>query len=205
MGRLGWRSLVAIGAVAVAAGALLAILTDSADDGTQEGADLSVPVEQAPSPRTTSDAPKLPAGTITATSAGGVEVGMSRAEVLERFSAPDERSEVNLGGGAVAPQEDWIWHLPGGEFIVYFDNVSGRVVGFICSTPAFVSDAGAAVGDPFAPIQEAFSARLRLSPIGESSYIFSPREPGSFPALVFNVQEGTIAQIGAGNPPPAGE
>lgn len=215
MGRLGWRALVAAGIAAVAVGALAALVAGADQpsdpalvvgelerDGGSAGAahalgglepeGVEVEVRQ------------VPGGILTATSAGPVELRMTRAEVRERLTAPAETFDVSLSGGP-APQENWTWHLPDGDFTVYFDTARGTVAGFIVSTPAFGTVTGARVGEPFAPIQEAFGKRLRLSPIGSDGYILSPGEPGSYPALTFWVPEATIEQIQAGNPGPAGE
>jgi hypothetical protein len=212
MGRLDWRAIVAIGVAALAIGVLAAVLRSPGDDDrpvseAEVAAALRAGAGDSASTVTevATSVPRRPAGTITATSAGPVAIGATRAAVLEQFSPPDERVAVNLGAGGPAPQENWTWHLAGGDFTVYFDNVRGRVAGFIAATPAFETPTGATVGSSFGPIQEAFSKQLRLSPIGEGNYILSPSSPGTFPALVFSVSEGTIAQILAGNPAPAGE
>jgi len=204
MGRLDWRWLVVIGAFAVAAGALLALLTGAGGDELGEGTAPEQTARGTGAAAATSR-PSSPAGTITATAAAEVTVGMTGAEVLERFTPPDERAGVNLGAGGAAPQENWTWHLAGGDFTVYFDTATGEVAGFIASTPVLETPTGARVGEPFGPIQEEFSAELRLSPIGDGNYVLSAGTPGSYPALTFGVQEGTVLQLIGGYPGPAGE
>ena len=149
--------------------------------------------------------PTQPAGTITATTAGAVSVGMTEDDVRARFLPPSRAQDVNLGSSGPAPEVEWIWDLADGQFTVYFDNTTGKVAGFISTSPAFSTTSGVTVGSSFGPIEERYGNQIRLSPIGEGNYVLSEAKPGSYPALTFTVEKGQIAIISAGFPPPAGE
>jgi hypothetical protein len=201
------RVAVATVSVALIAGGGAALLAGGDDDspGPEQTSTNTSPTTATTTAAEAPSTPRQPAGTLTATSAGPVTVGMSPAQVRRHFTAPDERIDVNLGAGGPAPQENWTWHLPDGDFTVYFDTAADGVAGFFSTTRSFDTATGATVGSAFGPIQEANSKRLRLSPIGDNGYILSVGRPGSFPALVFGAVDGRIIQIAAGNPPPAGE
>jgi hypothetical protein len=195
--------VAAILLVAVVAGGGAAMLLD--EEGNSSPGAARNAVGEARQERTPAGRPRAPGGTITAAAAGPVRVGMTEAEVRTRLSAPDRKVAVNFGGGPEPPQRNWIWDLPDGEFVVYFDTAKERVAGFNSTSSLLRTPSGATVGSLFGPVQEASGDRLRLSPIGDGIYILSAGRPGSFPALFYFVLDGEIVQLGAGHSPPAGD
>jgi hypothetical protein len=148
--------------------------------------------------------PQAPSGTVTATSVGAVQVGMSTAEVGRHFTPPDSRQIVNFGSGP-APEVDWIWLLPGGELTLQFDRRRDELASYETSSSAFATTSGIGVGDSFIPIQRKYGSQLRISPVGEHTVILSEGRPGTYPALTFHVYDQVVEGIGGGIGRPAGE
>ena len=61
------------------------------------------------------------------------------------------------------------------------------------------------VGESFDPIAERYGDQLEEAPIGEGLYLLSEDQPGSYPALTFEVADGIVRSISGGVPQAAGE
>ncbi len=148
--------------------------------------------------------PTGPSGVLGTEGVGPVTVGMTQDEVEELFGPSDRTETVNFGAGAT-PQIDWIWSFGDGDLRLQFETDGDTLTGYRCDTAQLATSSGLSVGDSFDPIEERYGDQLEGAPIGEGLYLLSENEPGTYPALTFEVGDGVIRSISGGVPQAAGE
>lgn len=149
--------------------------------------------------------PTGPTGVLGTEGVGEATVGMTQADVEDQFGTPDRTETVNFGAGA-APQIDWVWTFDDGDLRLQFETEGDTLTGYRCETAQLATSSGLTVGDSFDPIAERYGDQLEEAPIGEGLYLLSEGEPGTYPALTFEVTNaGVVRSIGGGVPQAAGE
>jgi hypothetical protein len=148
--------------------------------------------------------PTGPYGVLGTEGVGPVTVGMAQEEVEELFGAAGRTETVNFGSGA-APQIDWIWSFDDGDLRLQFETDGDTLTGYRCDTAQLATSSGLSVGESFDPIAERYGDQLEEAPIGKGLYLLSGDEPGSYPALTFEVMDGIVRSISGGVPQAAGE
>jgi hypothetical protein len=168
--------------------------TVTEEEVVREGAEEQPPPE-----------PTGPSGALGTDSVGPVTVGMPSEEVEALFGQPDRKETVNFGQGA-PPQIDWIWTFDDGEFRLQFETDDGTITGYVSETSELATVSGVSVGDSFGPIRDRYGDQLERPVIaGESSWLLSDNEPGTYPALTFELDGDTVTSIKGGEPQAAGE
>lgn len=181
------------------------VLKQSPPASTQLAAGAVVVLKVSKGRRPPPPAPAKPYGILGTSGIGTVQVGTGSERVERAFGAPPRKEPVNFGGGP-APQIDWIWSYPDGELRLQFETRNGTVTGYVCKTSNFSTSSGAKVGSPFSSIRARYGDQLTESPIGgPGAWVLSEGEPGTFPALLFTVDNDAITSISGGEPQPAGE
>lgn len=173
-----------------------------------EGEEPAGTQTEAPAPGEVEAAPtEGPIGPLGTSSVGPVRLGMDMKEVEELFGKPDDKEEVSFGGpGVPAPQVDWVWDLPGGEFRLQFETGGGTMTGYRSFSTELETEDGFTVGDSAAKVRQRYGNELGRPAIGEGGALLSEGEKGTYPAITFAFDEhGEILAIEGGQLQPAGD
>lgn len=140
-----------------------------------------------------------PRGPLEPTNVGPVIVSMTPEDVREAFGEPDR---VQGEGPAAVHYE-----LEDGTLTIVFDRETRLMNGYATNARSLATRDGVRVGDRWPPVARALSELLtddRGGPPKESdgSYVLSLEQPGTLPALVFDVRDGHITRISGGVSPP---
>jgi len=150
-----------------------------------------------------------PAGELTASGIGEVEVGASEDEVEAAFGEPIEVFDVDLGGGGGGPpQVNWVYRFPAGDVTIKFDTEDDSFAAYDVYTPELETADGIKVGDPIADVEKRYGDDLADSPLGLDTLVLSESAPGTTesPVLGFAFQGKKITAISGGDAvQPAGE
>lgn len=183
-----WNDQAAVGAVTAtrpATGVRLA-----------SGRTVALTVSKGPAPG--------PYGTLTAGAIGPVSAGAPTSTVDERFGPPDTRRPTSEPNSV-----EWVWNRPAVR--VFVNSARKVIVGYCTTSPKFkTSPLGVSVGKWTGSAIAKATARgpkpAVLAPDVRShgarrNLMLSAAKPGSYPALIFNVDDqGDVIEVCGGRP-----
>jgi len=191
---------------AVLAALVIAGCGDDGDETTTVTETTETSTTSSSTSTTTTETSDGPSGELSPSAIGVVEIGAAEDDVIEAFGEPHDRQAVDLGGGGVAPQENWVYELPGGDVTLKFDTGEQALDSYDVYTSTLTTAEGIKVGDPESLLEKTYGGDLTDSPIGLDSLVFSEGSPGTEPALTFALDNGKIIAITGGSlVQPAGE